>query len=100
MEDVKKISASELMEKLSSSSKGLSSEDALRRLKIYGFNEIEESEQNHLKKFFSYFWGPIPWMIEFALILSLLIQHWPEFTVILVLLLINGLVRFWQEADR
>ena len=97
VEDVKKISTSELVEKLSSSSNGLSSEDALKRLKIYGFNEIEESEQNHLKKFFSYFWGPIPWMIEFALILSLLIQHWPEFTVILMLLLINGLVGFWQE---
>ncbi|WP_223792430.1 hypothetical protein [Methanobacterium spitsbergense] len=36
-------------------------------------------------------------MIQFALILSLLIQHWPEFTVILVLLLINGLIGFWQE---
>lgn len=36
-------------------------------------------------------------MIEFTLILSLLIQHWPEFSVILLLLLINGLVGFWQE---
>ncbi len=97
VEDVKKISTSELMEKLSTSSNGLSSDEALKLLKIYGSNEIEESEQNHLKKLFSYFWGPIPWMIEFALILSLLIQHWPEFTVILVLLLINGLIGFWQE---
>lgn len=97
VEDVKKLSTSGLMEKLSTNSNGLSSEDAFKRLKIYGYNEIEENEQNHLKKFFSYFWGPIPWMIEFALILSLLIQHWPEFTVILILLLINGLVGFWQE---
>lgn len=97
VEDVKKLSTSELMEKLSTNSNGLSSEDALKRLKIYGYNEIEENEQNHLKKFFSYFWGPIPWMIEFALILSLLIEHWPEFIVILILLLINGLVGFWQE---
>jgi len=36
-------------------------------------------------------------MIEIALIISLLIQHWPEFSVILLLLLINGLVGFWQE---
>jgi len=36
-------------------------------------------------------------VIEFALILSLLIQHWPEFSIILLLLLINGLVGFLQE---
>ena len=36
-------------------------------------------------------------MIEFALIISLLIQHWPEFSIILFLLLINGLVGFFQE---
>jgi H+-transporting ATPase len=36
-------------------------------------------------------------MIEFALIISLLIQHWPEFGIILLLLLINGLVGFFQE---
>ena len=56
--------------------------------------KFHKNEQSHLKKFLSYFWGPIPWMIEFALILSLLIQHWPEFSIILLLLLINGLVGF------
>ena len=30
-------------------------------------------------------------------LLSILIRHWPEFTVILLLLLINGLVGFFQE---
>ena len=71
-------------------------EDAESRLK-YGINEISEGQQNHFKKFLGYFWGPIPWMIEFALIISLLIQHWPEFGIILLLLLINGLVGFFQE---
>ncbi len=96
VEEVKKISTSKLMYKLSSDFKGLSLDDAKERLE-YGINEITQNEQSHLKKFLSYFWGPIPWMIEFALILSLLIQHWPEFSIILLLLLINGLVGFWQE---
>ena len=96
IEEVKKISTSELLDKLSSDVKGLSEEDAKARLK-YGINEISEGQQNHLKKFLGYFWGPIPWMIEFALIISLLIQHWPEFGIILLLLLINGLVGFFQE---
>ena len=96
VEEVKKISTSKLMDKLSSDFKGLSHDDAKERLE-YGINEISKDEQSHLKKFLSYFWGPIPWMIEFALILSLLIQHWPEFSIILLLLLINGLVGFFQE---
>jgi H+-transporting ATPase len=96
IDEVKKISTSELLDKLSSDVKGLSEEDAKARLK-YGINEISEGQQNHFKKFLGYFWGPIPWMIEFALIISLLIQHWPEFGIILLLLLINGLVGFFQE---
>jgi H+-transporting ATPase len=36
-------------------------------------------------------------MIEIALILSLIIQHWQEFTIIFILLMINGLVGFYQE---
>jgi H+-transporting ATPase len=96
VEDVKKISTSELLDRLSSDLKGLSEEDADKRLK-YGINEISEGQQNHIKKFLGYFWGPIPWMIEFALIISLLIQHWPEFVIILLLLFINGLVGFFQE---
>ncbi len=96
VDEVKKISTSELLDKLSSDLKGLREEDAEARLE-YGLNEISEGQQNHFKKFLGYFWGPIPWMIEFALIISLLIQHWPEFSIILLLLLINGLVGFFQE---
>ena len=97
IEDAGNIKTSELMRRLSSSIKGLSSEEARQRLKKYGYNEISEEKEGLFKKFLKFFWGPIPWMIETALVLSILIQHWEDFTVILVLLLINGLVGFWQE---
>ncbi len=48
-------------------------------------------------KFLSYFWGPIPWMIEIAVILSGVVRHWPDFFIILVLLLANAVVGFWEE---
>ena len=48
-------------------------------------------------KFLSYFWGPIPWMIEAAVILSAVARHWPDFGIILVLLLANAVVGFWEE---
>ncbi|WP_223792431.1 cation-transporting P-type ATPase [Methanobacterium spitsbergense] len=50
LEDVKKISTSELMEKLSTNSNGLSFEEALKRHKIYGSNEIEEMRTESFKK--------------------------------------------------
>jgi H+-transporting ATPase len=44
-----------------------------------------------------YFWGPIPWLIEAAAIVSAIIQHWVDFWIILGLLFTNGIVGFWEE---
>ncbi|MGZ7044185.1 MAG: plasma-membrane proton-efflux P-type ATPase, partial [Methanobacterium sp.] len=96
-EEAREIESSKLLEKLSSQSTGLSPTEAKKRLQKYGFNEITEEKTSPVRKFFNFFWGPIPWMIEIALIISILIQHWQEFAVILILLLINGVVGFYQE---
>lgn len=96
-QEAKHISSNELINKLSSKDSGLSQDEAQKRLKEYGFNEISEEKVSPLRKLFNFFWGPIPWMIEAALIISLLIQHREEFTIILILLLINGVVGFYQE---
>ncbi|HML04294.1 MAG TPA: plasma-membrane proton-efflux P-type ATPase, partial [Methanobacterium sp.] len=96
-QDAKDINSNELIKKLSSKDTGLSQDESQKRLKEYGFNEISEEKVSPLRKLFNFFWGPIPWMIEAALIISLLIQHWEEFTIILILLLINGVVGFYQE---
>ncbi|GAB6136063.1 plasma-membrane proton-efflux P-type ATPase [Thermococcus prieurii] len=77
--------------------KGLSSEEARRRLQEVGPNEIPEKKVHPLIKFLSYFWGPIPWMIEAAAILSAIVHHWEDFAIIVSLLIINGVVGFWQE---
>jgi H+-transporting ATPase len=50
-------------------------------------------------KFLIYFWGPIPWMIEAAVILSAVTQHWPDFFIILLLLLANAMVGFFEERE-
>jgi H+-transporting ATPase len=76
---------------------GLSQAEAERRLAQYGYNEIPEKKTNPFLKFLTYFWGPIPWMIEAALVLSALVQHWPDFGIILVLLGTNAGVGFWEE---
>src|SRR5271154_459915 len=89
----------EVEKKLSSSSDGLTQAEAEKRLTQYGPNEIEEKKTNLLLKFLSYFWGPIPWMIEAAVILSGVVGHWPDFFIILVLLISNAGVGFWEEKE-
>ena len=76
---------------------GLSSAEAAERLQQYGPNTLEEKRVSTLRKLLGYFWGPIPWMIEIAAILSALVQHWPDFWIIFALLLFNAGVGFWQE---
>ncbi|MGA2513677.1 MAG: HAD-IC family P-type ATPase [Candidatus Limnocylindrales bacterium] len=87
----------ELQAKLESSPDGLTQAEAQKRLAEYGSNEIEEKKSNPFLKFLTYLWGPIPWMIEAAVVLSALAQHWPDFGIILVLLLANAIVGFWEE---
>jgi len=86
-----------LQAKLASSAQGLTDAEAKRRLVQYGANEIAEKPASELLKFLSYFWGPIPWMIEAAVVLSAVARHWPDFGIILLLLVANALVGFWEE---
>ncbi|OPY65748.1 MAG: Calcium-transporting ATPase 1 [Syntrophorhabdaceae bacterium PtaU1.Bin034] len=96
-EDLKSLSMPELQAKLGSSPAGLTQAEAQHRLTQFGYNEISEKKTHPLIKFLGYFWGPIPWMIEAAVILSAVVRHWPDFFIILVLLLANAIVGFWEE---
>jgi H+-transporting ATPase len=98
-DDLKSLPLAEVEKKLGSSPDGLSQAEAQKRLTQYGPNEIEEEKTNALLKFLDYFWGPIPWMIEVAVVLSGIVRHWPDFFIILVLLLANATVGFWEERQ-
>ncbi len=97
--DLKSLPMPEVEKQLGSSPDGLTQAEAEKRLTQYGPNEIEEKKTNLLLKFLGYFWGPIPWMIEAAVILSGVVQHWPDFFIILILLVANALVGFWEERQ-
>jgi len=89
---LKSLAMPDLMKKLGTSADGLSQAEAEKRLAQYGPNEIEEKKSNELLKFLTYFWGPIPWMIEVAVILSATVRHWLDFFIILLLLCSNAVV--------
>ena len=98
-DDLKTLPLAEVEKKLGSSPDGLSQAEAAKRLAQYGPNEIEEKKTNALLKFLKYFWGPIPWMIEVAVVLSAVVRHWPDFFIILLLLLANATIGFWEERQ-
>ncbi|MBI1283501.1 MAG: plasma-membrane proton-efflux P-type ATPase [Thiobacillus sp.] len=95
--DLKSVPMPDLEKKLGSSPDGLTQAEAQRRLAQYGPNALEEKQASAFLKFLGYFWGPIPWMIEAAVILSAVARHWPDFFIILTLLVANALVGFWEE---
>ncbi len=95
--DLKTLPLAEVEKQLDSSPDGLTGAEASKRLTENGPNELPDKKTNPLLKFLSYFWGPIPWMIEIAVILSGVVKHWPDFFIILVLLCSNAVVGFWEE---
>ncbi|WP_051116146.1 plasma-membrane proton-efflux P-type ATPase [Methyloferula stellata] len=98
-DDLKSLPLAEMEKKLGSSPEGLTQAEAQKRLIQYGPNEIEEKKANPFLKFLSYFWGPIPWMIEVAVVLSGVVRHWPDFFIILLLLVANAVIGFWEERQ-
>jgi H+-transporting ATPase len=70
---------------------GLSSEEARPRLAQYGANAIREQRVS------PFFWGPIPWMIETAALLSGVTRRRDDLAIIIFMLLINAGVSFCQE---
>jgi len=98
-DDLKSLPMPDVFAKLGVTDSGLTGAEAGKRLAQYGPNELAEKETNLFLKFLGYFWGPIPWMIEAAVILSAVARHWPDFGIILVLLLANSVVGFWEEKE-
>ncbi len=76
---------------------GLSSDAVNKKHQQFGPNALIEERASLLKKIAHYFWGPIPWMIEAAAILSLSLSDWADFAIIITMLLVNAGVGFWQE---
>jgi H+-transporting ATPase len=96
-DELSQVPLDQLQQRLDASLNGLDQSEADKRLEQYGYNELAEDKPNPILQFLSYFWGPIPWMIEVAVVLSVLVHHWPDAGIILALLMVNAVVGFWEE---
>jgi len=90
----------EILAKLGTDPKtGLNPAELQKRLNNYGPNALVEEKKSALSAFVAYFWGPIPWMIEAAALMALIVGDWGDFTIITSLLLFNALLGFWEEHE-
>ncbi len=97
--DFEKLSVEESLQHLHvDPAAGLSEDEAHERFERYGANECPTKEETTLHRIFRRFWGPIPWMIEVAAILSGAVKKWEDVGIILVLLFVNAGMDFWQES--
>ncbi|MEM3514666.1 MAG: plasma-membrane proton-efflux P-type ATPase [Candidatus Hadarchaeum sp.] len=97
--DFKSISVEETIRLLETSANGLTGAQANERLNKFGFNEVMEKERSPALDFLSRYWGPMPWLLEFAMVLSYISAHYLEFLVIFSLLTINALIGFWHSRS-
>lgn len=78
--------------------RGLTGEEAARRLGEQGPNEVPERRRSPVLAFLGRYWGPMPWLLELAAVLALAVGHATEAVVILVLLTVNAVVGTVQSS--
>jgi len=90
--EYQKISLEETFKLLHTTASGLTDLEVARRLKIFGYNKIEEKKKNSLFEFLLRYWGPMPWLLELAMVLSFILRHYFEGTIIFALLTVNAII--------
>jgi H+-transporting ATPase len=78
---------------------GLSSDKVKERQKQYGRNEVAEKQANSAITFAKKFWGLTAWMLEVAIVLSLVLGKYVDLYIITALLLVNAILGFIQERQ-
>ena len=79
-------------------STGLTSDEARRRLEKFGPNAVTDTSLHPLRRALAKFWAPIPWMLEAAIVLELVLGKYVEAAIIAVLLVFNAVLGFFQEG--
>lgn len=97
--EFKAMPSEETIKFLETSVDGLSTDEADNRIKRFGYNEIREVKKNAIRKFLKRYWGPMPWLLEFSIVLTIILRHYTESGIIFTLLTINAIIGFVQSRN-
>ena len=79
-------------------STGLTSEEARQRLEKFGPNAVPDTALHPLRRALTKFWAPVPWMLEAAIVLEIVLGKYVEAAIIAVLVAFNAALGFLQEG--
>ncbi len=92
------IPLSELLQKLNTSSDGITRTEANTRLQHYGANSLKKQKSSGgIFLFFSQFSSPIILLLLFAAALSLFLQDSTDAIIIFVIIFVSSMLGFFQE---
>ncbi len=92
------IPAPELLQELQTTPQGLAKDEARQRLARYGFNLLKPKKRSDaLTLLIDQFKSPIILILLFAVGLSLFLHDPADALIILLIVLVSGLLGFWQE---
>ncbi|KAH7098873.1 plasma membrane H+-transporting ATPase [Auriculariales sp. MPI-PUGE-AT-0066] len=104
--DLETIVIDDVFKLLQCDDNGLSTDESQRRLEIFGPNKLEHEEQNAFLQFLSFMWNPLSWVMEAAALVAIALSNgegrapdWPDFVGIVLLLLINSAIGFYEERN-
>jgi H+-transporting ATPase len=97
--DFKKLTTQEAFQVLGVTEKGLTSEQHKQRLAEYGPNKLPEGTRNPILVYLGYMWNPLSWAMEVAALLAIILLDFPDFGLILGLLIMNATISYREEAS-
>jgi len=77
---------------------GLSGDEAHRRLAKFGPNAIPDTTVHPFRRALDKFWAPVPWMLEAAIALQIVLGDYSEAAIIAGLLIFNAAIGLFQEG--
>ncbi|KAG1396965.1 hypothetical protein G6F58_011612 [Rhizopus delemar] len=104
--DLSTMEPGDVFQLLQTSSDGLTSDEAARRIEKFGRNKLETREVNPILQFLGFMWNPLSWVMEAAAIVSIALSNgggkppdYPDFIGIVLLLLANATIGFMEERQ-
>ncbi|KAI9299456.1 hypothetical protein BJ944DRAFT_210297 [Cunninghamella echinulata] len=104
--DLSTMEPGDVFELLQTTEKGLSSDEAARRIEKFGHNKLEQKTVNPFYQFLGFMWNPLSWVMEAAAIVSIALANgdgkppdYPDFIGIVLLLLANATIGFMEERQ-